>query len=73
MAQMTGTCTYCGQTRLVDADSQRQADLVATENCACDNIMKKRRMILDQHKDHGQRREGREKKSIVCRIGGVEQ
>lgn len=47
MAQMTGTCTYCGQTRLVDADSQRQADLVATENCACDNIMKKRRMIFE--------------------------
>lgn len=47
MAQMTGKCAYCGQTRFVDADTQEQADIIATENCACDNIMKKRRMIFE--------------------------
>lgn len=42
MEQMTGTCMYCGQTRLVYADSQDGADIIATEECgACDNPIKK--------------------------------
>ena len=46
MTQMTGTCAYCGQARLVNADPQEQADILATENCTCDNIMIKRQLIF---------------------------
>ncbi len=39
---MTGTCLYCGQTRIVDAETIEQADIVATRECsACDNPLKK--------------------------------
>lgn len=39
---MTGCCLYCGQTRIVDAENQENADLIATRECgACDNPLKK--------------------------------
>lgn len=43
MAEMTGTCMYCGQTRIIlDARDQEQADLIATRECgACDNPVKR--------------------------------
>lgn len=48
MEQMTGTCMYCGQTRLVFADIQANADMIATEECsACDNPVKKTKQLLE--------------------------
>lgn len=42
MKEMTGACLYCGQTRIVQADSQERADLIATKECgACDNPLKR--------------------------------
>lgn len=43
MEGMTGTCLYCGQTRIiVDAKDQEEADLIATRDCgACDNPVKR--------------------------------
>lgn len=42
MEEMTGACLYCGQTRIVQADSQERADLIATKECgACDNPLKR--------------------------------
>lgn len=39
---MTGTCLYCGQTRLVEADTEAEADVIATRECgACDNPLKR--------------------------------
>ena len=35
MSDMTGVCKYCGQTRIVKAESQEEADAVATLNCNC--------------------------------------
>lgn len=31
-----GTCRFCGQTRMTEADSQAVADAEATANCSCD-------------------------------------
>ena len=45
--EMTGTCVFCGQTRLVNADSQAEADRIAAENCTCDNNMKRIRQCSD--------------------------
>ena len=41
--EFTGTCLYCGQTRLVlDAEDQEHADIIATRECgACDNPVKR--------------------------------
>ena len=48
MEQMTGTCMYCGQTRLVYADTQDRADMIATEECgACDNPIKKTKQLFE--------------------------
>lgn len=41
MKQMTGTCKFCGQAQIVQADSQEDADRMAAESCGCDNILKK--------------------------------
>lgn len=39
---MTGICLYCGQTRIIEADTQEQADIIATRECgACDNPLKR--------------------------------
>lgn len=40
MKQMTGTCLFCGQTRMVEADTQEEANRIASENCTCDNKLK---------------------------------
>lgn len=48
MEQMIGTCMYCGQTRLVYADSQDNADMIATEECGtCDNPVKRRKQLFE--------------------------
>ncbi|MCQ2563892.1 MAG: hypothetical protein MJ128_05340 [Mogibacterium sp.] len=39
--EMTGTCLFCGQTRMVQAETQSEADRLASENCTCDNNLKK--------------------------------
>ena len=46
--EMTGTCIFCGQTRIVNADSQAEADRIASENCSCDNSMKRIRQCSDK-------------------------
>lgn len=33
--EMTGTCTFCGQTRIVRADTQEEADRMALADCNC--------------------------------------
>lgn len=39
---MTGTCLYCGQTRIVEASTLQEADVKATRECgACDNPLKR--------------------------------
>lgn len=45
--EMTGTCIYCGQTRMVDAENQSEADTMASELCTCDNPAKKERKLRD--------------------------
>ena len=45
--EMTGTCLFCGQTRMVEADSQTEADRLASENCTCDNNLKRVRQCPD--------------------------
>lgn len=45
--QTTGTCMFCGQTRLVEAETQKEADRLASENCTCDNKLKKVRQCVD--------------------------
>ncbi|MBR2674311.1 MAG: hypothetical protein IKE52_02505 [Mogibacterium sp.] len=47
MKELTGTCLFCGQTQLVNAETQKQADQLATENCSCDNKLKKVRQCSD--------------------------
>ena len=42
MKEMTGTCVFCGQTRLVEAETQTEADRIAAEHCTCDNNLKDR-------------------------------
>ena len=46
---MTGVCTGCGQTKAVRAETQEEADMIATSECDCakgERIRKKRE--LDQ-------------------------
>ena len=46
MSEMTGTCRFCGQTRIVPFDcDQETADRYAAENCICDNKLKKCRQL----------------------------
>ena len=47
MEQMTGTCLFCGQTRLVEAEDQNEANRIASENCTCDNNLKRVRQCSD--------------------------
>lgn len=50
--EMVGTCIYCGQEVMVQADNKSQADIEASKNCRCDNIIKRksqlRALITDQ-------------------------
>lgn len=41
MSEMTGTCAYCGQTMVVEAGSQYDADEIASKTCTCDNPLKR--------------------------------
>lgn len=47
MEQMTGTCLFCGQTRLVEAEDQNEANRIASETCTCDNNFKRVRQCSD--------------------------
>lgn len=47
MNEMTGTCMFCGQTRLVEAETQKEADRIAAEHCTCDNNLKKVRQCSE--------------------------
>ena len=47
MEQMTGTCVFCGQTRMVEAETQAEADRIAAENCTCDNNLKRVRQCSE--------------------------
>lgn len=47
MEQMTGTCIFCGQTRLVEAEDQAEANRIAAETCTCDNNFKRVRQCAD--------------------------
>ena len=47
MEQMTGTCAFCGQTRMVEAETQAEADRIAAENCTCDNKLKSNRQCAE--------------------------
>lgn len=47
MSEMTGTCMFCGQTVLVEADTKEEADRLAAERCSCDNDYKKVRRCAD--------------------------
>ena len=45
--QMTGTCPFCGQTQIVEADDQREADKLAAQHCSCDNNLKRIAQLED--------------------------
>lgn len=48
MDGMTGTCKFCGQTRIVPFNfTQAEADVYAAENCSCDNSLKKCRQLRE--------------------------
>ena len=47
MNQMTGTCIFCGQTRMVEAETQQEADRIAAETCTCDNKFKSSRQCSE--------------------------
>lgn len=36
MEDMTGVCRYCGQTRIVKAENQEEADKSVTLDCSCE-------------------------------------
>lgn len=45
--EMTGTCLFCGQTRMVEAKTQEEANRIASENCTCDNKLKSSRQCSE--------------------------
>lgn len=45
--EMTGTCPFCGQTQIVEADSQHEADRIAAQRCNCDNNLKRIKQLED--------------------------
>ena len=47
MKEMTGTCVFCGQTRMVEAATQEEADRIAAEHCTCDNNLKRVRQCKE--------------------------
>lgn len=44
--EMVGTCMFCGQEVMVQADTKERADLEASRNCNCDNIIKRKSQLL---------------------------
>ena len=47
MESIMGTCMYCGQTRMVEAATQEEADRIAAEECTCGNKSKSIRKCKD--------------------------
>lgn len=47
MSEMTGTCMFCGQQVIVEAETQEKADELATEKCSCENDFRKMRKMID--------------------------
>ena len=47
---MTGACRYCGQVHAVVAKSQREADMLATESCNCEEAIRhqRRKMAVEK-------------------------
>lgn len=47
---LTGTCQFCGQTKLLQAYDQEQADRMATENCDCPGgkIAKREKLVTER-------------------------
>lgn len=43
--EMIGHCLYCGQEVMVEAESDSMADLEASRNCNCDNIIKRKSQL----------------------------
>lgn len=50
MESMTGTCRYCGQTKIVEAESQKDADERVTIDCSCPGgeLERKKRHVQEQ-------------------------
>ncbi len=44
---MKGFCKDCGQMHLVDANSQKEADVIATDKCDCESEVKWLRLMHD--------------------------
>ena len=47
MSEMTGTCMFCGQQVIVEAETQEKADELATEKCSCENDFRKMRKMIE--------------------------
>lgn len=47
MKEMTGTCPFCGQTQMVQAEDQQEADMIAARHCVCDNNLKRIALLED--------------------------
>ena len=50
MESMTGTCRYCGQTKIVTAESQEDADERVTVECSCPGgeLERKKKHVREQ-------------------------
>lgn len=53
LKEMTGTCEYCGQTSIVKAESQEDADKRATLECGCPGgeMERKKEQVWEQLND----------------------
>lgn len=47
---MTGTCQFCGQTKILRTEDQEQADRMATESCDCPGgkIAKREKLVSER-------------------------
>lgn len=43
--EIVGTCIYCGQEVMVEAENKAEADIEASKNCRCDNIIKRKSQL----------------------------
>ena len=50
MSDMTGVCKYCGQTKIVKAETQEEADRTATLDCNCQGgeLERKKKHVKEQ-------------------------
>lgn len=37
MSEWSGICMFCGQAKIIEAETQYDADRIATQECICDN------------------------------------